>query len=77
VIAHFSSGTAATNAPTPAVHRQNNKPQPTGTAQTKCKERNSPRLAAKAVDNAVLGPGVKLLTIAKTSSAVHSVGFMD
>jgi hypothetical protein len=76
-MAHFSCGKASTKAPTPTAHRLNNKPQPTGTAQTKCMERKSPRLAANAVDKAVLGPGVKLLAVAKTSSALHSVEFMD
>jgi len=32
-------------------------------------------LAARAVDSVVFGPGVKLVAVARTSSAVRSVAF--
>ena len=38
-------------------------PQPTGTDTTKRIARRSPRLAASAVDNVVLGPGVKAIAV--------------
>jgi hypothetical protein len=44
----------------------------TGTDATKCNAPRSPRLAASAVDRVVLGPGVKLVAVASTSSADHS-----
>jgi hypothetical protein len=54
------------------AHRANNIPQPTGTAHTKRMARRRPWLAAMAVDKVVLGPGVKLLTVASTKSALSS-----
>ena len=38
--------------------------------------RRRPRLAASAVDRVVLGPGVKLATVASTRRAVSSTLFM-
>ena len=52
------------------------RPQPTGTASTKRSERRKPRLAASAVDSVVLGPGVKLAAVARSSRALSSVLFM-
>jgi hypothetical protein len=47
-------------------------PHPTGTAHTKRMARRRPWLAAMAVDKVVFGPGVKLLTVASTNSALSS-----
>jgi hypothetical protein len=76
-------GKAITKAPTPAAHKANNRLQPTGTASTNDSAPRKPRLAAKAVESVVLGPGVKLAAVAKPSKAVssafvmpHNVAFM-
>ena len=71
-----SAGTASNRAPTPPAQMDRSKPQPSGTASTKRIERFKPRLAASAVESVVLGPGVKLATLARTSRAVNSVLFM-
>lgn len=43
-----------------------------GTASTKRRLWRSPWLAAMAVDKVVLGPGVKLMAVARMSRAVNS-----
>lgn len=47
-----------------------------GTEQTKGMALLMPKLAAKAVDNVVLGPGVKLVAVASVSKAPSSVAVM-
>jgi hypothetical protein len=53
----------------------NNKPQPMGTAKMNFMADRMPWLAANAVDNVVLGPGVKLAAVDKTNKAVSSSEF--
>jgi len=48
--------------------------QPTGTAKQNRKARRNPKLAAKAVDKVVLGPGEKLTATHIANKAAHSVG---
>jgi hypothetical protein len=73
-ITHRKAGTANTKLPKPAMQIANSKPQPTGTATMNLKAERSPWLAAKAVDRAVLGPGVKLAAVDSTNKAVNSSG---
>src|SRR5574343_880475 len=70
-------GRAITSEPTPPAHSVSSRPQPTGTASTKGRAPRRPRCAASAVDSVVLGPGVKLVAVARTSSAPHSCGDME
>ena len=72
----LKSGTATTSAPSPSVQTTSSALQPTGTAQTNGMARRKPWLAASAVDSVVLGPGVKLIAVASTRSAVNSCQFM-
>jgi hypothetical protein len=58
--------------PSPAAHSSSSSPQPKGTATTKRIAWRRPWLAASAADSVVLGPGVKLIAVAKSSSAVSS-----
>ena len=71
-----SGGQATTKEPSPVAHSVNSRPQPTGTAQTKRMACRKPWLAAMAVDKVVLGPGVKLLTVASSNRALSSAGVM-
>jgi len=70
-------GKATTKPPKPVAHSANKMPQPTGTAHTKRMARRRPWLAAMAVDKVVLGPGVKLLTVASTNRALSSEEVMS
>ena len=63
-------------APAPAAHRVRRRVHPTGTEHTKGMALLMPKLAAKAVDKVVLGPGVKLVAVASVSKAPSSVAVM-
>src|SRR5574337_1044337 len=72
LMAQRSAGAASTMAPSPSAHSSSSAHQPTGTDTTKRMAAGRPRLAARAVDSVVLGPGVKLMAVASTSRAVNS-----
>jgi hypothetical protein len=75
-MAQRNGGTAKTKAPNPAVLIFNSRPQPTGTANTNLSAARKPALAPMAADKVVLGPGVKLVAVANSSKAPHSVAVM-
>ena len=73
-----SSGTASTSAPRPSAHSaQQQRPAHRHRARQSAARAAGRWLAASAVDSVVLGPGVKLMAVASTSSAVNSVAFME
>src|SRR4051812_25448435 len=70
--ARRSIGIASTSAPRPSPQASIISVHPVGTATMKPSARRRPKLAASAVDSVVFGPGVKLIAVAKSSSAVNS-----
>lgn len=72
LMAPLSAGAAITNAPTPLAQSSSKAPQPMGTPQTKRIAGLSPQLAPMAAAMVVLGPGVKLMAVARTRNALNS-----